>query len=156
MPGLTPEQLTEFLTTGRPIMKLATIGPEGWPYVCPVWFDYDGETFTVAGRRPAKWVANIRANSKVSACIDTYDAPYTRVIMEADAVIEDDAWLRFAPSTAIRYLGEEEGVRYFNSTKDEPRCFIRITPRTVSSWTGGGWHPKYRVSDSGPGNTLET
>ncbi len=148
MPGLTSEQLLEFLTTGRPIMKLGTIGLEGWPYVCPVWFDYDGETFTVAGRQAAQWVANIRTNSKVSVCIDTYDSPYTRVIMEAEAVIEDDAWLHSAPTRAIRYLGEEEGMRYFNSTKDAPRCFIRITPRTVSTWTGGGWHSKYRVSSS--------
>jgi len=87
LPGLTTEQLYEFLTTGRPIMKLGTIGPEGWPYVCPLWFDYDGETFTIAGRQAAKWEANIRANSKVSVCIDTYDSPYTRVIMEADAVM---------------------------------------------------------------------
>lgn len=62
----------------------------------------------------------------------------------AEAVIEDDAWLPSAPARAIRYLGEEEGMRYFNSTRNEPRCLIRITPRTVSTWTGGGWHPKYR------------
>lgn len=144
MPSLDKQQLHEFLTTGRPILKLGTIGPEGWPYVCPLWFDYDGQTFTVAGRQKAKWVANIRANSKVSVCVDTYDPPYTRVIMEAEAVIEDDAWLHSAPTRAIRYLGEVEGMRYFNSTKNEPRCLIRITPRTTSTWTGGGWHPKYR------------
>ena len=43
--------------------------------------------------------------------------------MEADAVIEDEGWLHSAPTRAIRYLGQEEGMRYFNSAKNEPKYF---------------------------------
>ena len=83
MPSLTKQQIQEFLTSGRHLLRLATLTPEGWPYVVPLWYDYDGEAFTVAGRRKARWVANIRNNPRVSGCIDTSEASYTRVLFEA-------------------------------------------------------------------------
>ena len=60
MPPLSDNQLKEFLTGQPHIMKLATLTSEGWPYVNPVWYDFDGEAFTVAGRKKAAWVANIK------------------------------------------------------------------------------------------------
>ena len=45
-------------------------------------------------------------------CIDTYDAPYTRVLMEARAEIVDDNWEVPSPDKAIRYLGDEAGRKW--------------------------------------------
>ena len=128
MPPLTNNELKEFLTDKPHIMKLATLTREGWPYVCPVWYNYDGETFTIAGRTKAAWVANIRNDSRVSLCIDTCDAPYTRVIIEATAEIVDDNWLPQSPDRAIRYIGEEAGRRYYEENKHIPRALIPICP----------------------------
>ena len=77
MPRLTNQQLNDFLTSGAHLMKLATLTSEGYPYVAPIWYDYDGEAFYVAGRRTANWVAHIRDDERVSCCIDTCEAPYT-------------------------------------------------------------------------------
>ena len=143
MPTLTSQELQAFLSSGRPIMKIATLTPEGWPYVNPVWYDYDGETFRVAGRRKARWVSNIRHNPRVSLCIDLSEAPYTRVIMQAIAIILDNAWLPTSPERAIRYLGETAGRRYFEQTHNTPRALIRLTPQEVSTWSGSAWHPRY-------------
>lgn len=143
MPPLTNNQLNEFLTDQPRIMKLATLTPEGWPYVVPVWYDYDGEAFTVAGRTKAQWVANIRENHRVSVCIDTYQAPYTRVLMKAGAEIIDPAWMPVSPDRTIRYIGEEAGRAYFEETRDQPRALVRIVPQETQTWTGGGWHPRY-------------
>ena len=49
MPPLTKDGLAEFLTNQPHLMKLATLTSESWPYVVPVWYDYNGESFTVAG-----------------------------------------------------------------------------------------------------------
>ena len=143
MPPLSDRQLQEFLSSDRHIMKLATLTPEGWPYVVPVWYDYDGEVFTVAGRGKAKWVANIRGDSRASVCIDTTDAPYTRVLIEADAEVIDSAWFPTSPDRSIRYLGQEAGQRYFDEMRHVPRALIRIVPRKITTWGGGGWHPRY-------------
>ena len=51
MPGLTRQELYDFPTSGRRLLKLATLTEDGAPYVVPLWYDYDGEGFGVAGRR---------------------------------------------------------------------------------------------------------
>ncbi|MDP6454521.1 MAG: pyridoxamine 5'-phosphate oxidase family protein [SAR202 cluster bacterium] len=143
MPPLTTDELRTFLTNQPHLMKLATLTADGWPYVVPVWYDYDGESFTVAGRTRAQWVANIRENHRVSVCIDTYEAPYTRVLMKASAEIIDPAWMPVSPDRAIRYIGEEAGRAYFEQTRNQPRALVRIVPLETTTWTGGGWHPRY-------------
>ncbi len=145
MPSLSKTQLDEFLTDQPHIMKLATLTPEGWPYVNPLWYEYDGEVFHVAGRGKARWVAHIKNDPRVSVCIDTYDAPYTRVLMEARAEIVDDSWQVPSPDKAIRYLGDEAGRNYFGETGHIPRSLVRITPIKTTSWSGGGWHPRYHA-----------
>lgn len=143
MPPLSKQQLKEFLTDQPHIMKLATLTSEGWPYVAPVWYDYDGEVFEVAGRSKARWVENIRNDGRVSLCIDTYEAPYTRVLVKATAEIVDANWFPTSPARAIRYIGDEAGRRYFEEMRNQPRARVRITPHEVVTWNGGGWHPRY-------------
>ena len=143
MPRMTKRQVNDFLTGGRHLMKLATLTPEGWPYVTPVWYHYDGEAFLVAGRTKSAWVDFIRRDSRVSACVDTCDAPYTRVLVEGSAEIVDGSWTGNWESWAIRYSGKEAGHRYYEETRHMPRALVRITPRKTTTWTGPGWHPRY-------------
>ncbi len=124
-------------------MKLATLAQDGWPQVNPVWYHFDGENYLVAGRIRASWVENIRNSSRVSVCIDTSEAPYTRVIVEGAAEIADANWFGDWEPWAIRYLGQEAGHRYYEQTRDIPRVLVRITPRKTRTWARGGWHPRY-------------
>ncbi len=143
MPQMTNDELQQFLSTGRHIMKLGTLAPGGWPYVMPVWYNYDGETFMVAGRGKARWVANIENDSRVFLCIDTSEAPYARVLIKATAEIKDPAWLPTSADRAIRYLGPEAGQQYYEEKRHVPRARITITPHEITTWAGGGWHPRY-------------
>jgi nitroimidazol reductase NimA-like FMN-containing flavoprotein (pyridoxamine 5'-phosphate oxidase superfamily) len=143
MPSLSRPQIDEFLTGGRHLMRLSTLTPEGWPYVNPVWYHYDGESFLVAGRTKAQWVDHIRTDGRVSACIDTSERSHTRVLVEGTAVVADAAWLGDWKAWAIRYLGQEAGHRYYEETRHIPRALVRIAPRKLTSWTGPGWHPRY-------------
>ena len=70
-------------------MKLATLTPEGWPYIVPVWYEYDGEAFSALGRPKSRWVAHIENDSRASICVDTTEAPYKRVIVQGNAKIAD-------------------------------------------------------------------
>ena len=80
MPKLSKNEMEEFLTTGSKILKLGTVTKEGYPYVNPLWYSYENDVFLVAGRSKAVWVEHLKRNAKTSLCIDTYIAPYTRVI----------------------------------------------------------------------------
>ena len=143
MPRLSREEMERFLAGGSHLMRLSTLTAKGWPYVNPVWYQYEDGTFLLAGRRKARWVANIRRDGRVSASIDTCEPPYTRVLVKGVAEIVDGAWLGDWEAWSIRYLGPKEGRRYYQETRHVPRALVRITPRAVTSWAGPGWHPRY-------------
>jgi|TARA_B100001971_G_scaffold214923_1_gene255514 PPOX class probable F420-dependent enzyme len=143
MPALTDEQLREFLSSGDLLMRLATITPDGWPAVNPLWYFYEDGAFLLGGRRQAQWVENIRQNPRVSASIDTTEAIHTRALIEGTAEIVDPAWLGDWKAWAVRYMGEERGGQYYDDTKHIPRALVRITPRKIVTWSGSTWHPRY-------------
>jgi len=65
--ALTDAELAAFLDepwNGR----IATITPEGWPYVAPVWYEFERarRAFLVEGRERAQWIAHIRVNPRVA------------------------------------------------------------------------------------------
>jgi nitroimidazol reductase NimA-like FMN-containing flavoprotein (pyridoxamine 5'-phosphate oxidase superfamily) len=65
--ALTDAALATFLAepwNGR----LATITPAGWPYVAPVWYEFerDRRAVLVVGRERAQWIAHLRVNPRVA------------------------------------------------------------------------------------------
>ena len=143
MPPMNEQQMREFLTGGGRILKLATLTPEGWPYVIPVWYRYDGEAFILMGRTKSRWVAHIEKDSRVSACVETPEPPYMRVLVEGTAEIADKAWLTDWSDWATEYFDQDTAHRYYEETKHIPRVLVKITPRSMTTWAGGGWHPRY-------------
>ena len=144
MPALSERELHEFLTGDpQPLLKLATLTPDGWPYVVPVWYHYDGKSFDIAARVQNRWVPYVQADSRVGICIDTQDAPYSRVTASGRAEILDMSWFGDWEPWAIKYVGQEAGHKYYEDTKHIPRVLIRIVPGKFTTWTGGEWHPRY-------------
>jgi hypothetical protein len=50
-------------------------------------------------------------------------------------------FLEIAREMAFRY-GGEGGLEYLAGTINKPRYLLRITPRKITTWSGG-WHPRY-------------
>src|SRR5512137_1248025 len=119
--SLTPAEAARFLEepwNGR----IATVGPEGWPYVAPVWYEFESDrrSFLVVGRERARWIAHIRANPHVAFHVaDDLHADHTRVQVQANAQILEGpvapaaspALLELTRRLALRYLGPD-GPRY--------------------------------------------
>jgi PPOX class probable F420-dependent enzyme len=134
--------------------RIATLTREGWPYVTPVWyeFDLDARSFLVVGRRDAAWVAQIRDDPRAALHIaDDAHAEHTRVLVQGTAqIVEGPVAPRQSPRIlelthrlSRRYLGPD-GPSYAERTLDRPRVLVRLTPTTWVSWTGREWHPRYR------------
>ena len=150
---LTDAELATFLAepwNGR----IATITPEGWPYVAPVWYEFERETgsFLVVGRERAQWIGHIRTNPRVAFHVaDDLHAHHTRVQVQATARILEGPIAPTASPTLLdlthrlsrRYLGPE-GPRYAEKTLGRPRVLVRLEPVGWTSWTGQEWHPRYR------------
>ena len=151
--GLSGSELAVFLEqpwNGR----LATITPEGWPYIAPVWYEFERErgTFLVVGRERARWIGHIRDNPRVAFHVaDDEHAQHTRVQVQADARILEGP---IAPSASprllelthrlsLRYLCPN-GPRYAERTIGRPRVLVRLEPVSWTTWTGPEWHPRYR------------
>jgi nitroimidazol reductase NimA-like FMN-containing flavoprotein (pyridoxamine 5'-phosphate oxidase superfamily) len=151
--GLTEEELEVFLAQPWNA-RIATIAPEGWPYVAPVWYelDLDARRFLVVGREHAVWVGHIRDNPRVAFHVaDDAHAEHTRVFVQATAeILEGPVAPRLSPRLleltyrlSIRYLGPD-GPSYADRTLDRPRVLVSLTPIHWTSWTGREWHPRYR------------
>src|SRR4051794_16120963 len=76
---LAGDELAEFLA-GAWICRLATLTEDGFPYVTPLWFEYDGEGYVFIGRERAEWIEHIRHNPRVGFCIDDPDGSHRRVV----------------------------------------------------------------------------
>ncbi|HEY7520320.1 MAG TPA: pyridoxamine 5'-phosphate oxidase family protein [Methylomirabilota bacterium] len=134
--------------------RIATVDDEGWPYVTPVWYEFDAatRTFEIVGRERAAWVAHIAREPRVALHIaDDGHAQHTRVVVQgvAEAVegpVAPAASARIGALTerlSLRYLGPS-GPMYAARTAQRPRMLIRIRPTRWRSWTGQEWHPRYR------------
>ena len=150
---LTEAELATFLEepwNGR----LATIAPDGWPHVAPVWYEFERgfRSFLVVGRERAQWIAHVRLNSRVAFQVaDDLHAQHTRVLVQADARIlegpvapeQSPTLLELTQRLSRRYLGPD-GPRYAERTLGRPRVLVRLTPVRWTTWTGQEWHPRYR------------
>jgi len=102
--ALTDAELATFLAepwNGR----LATIAPEGWPYVAPVWYEFERarRAFLVEGRERAQWIAHIRVNPRVAFHVaDDLHAHHTGAQARTNARILEGL---IAPTASPTLLG---------------------------------------------------
>lgn len=143
MPALSDKEIQQFLNSGQHILKLATIGPDGAPYIVPVWYGWDGKAFTLVGRKQNRWIPYVQREPRVSILVDTCEIPYTRVTAPGRAEVVDANWFGNWEPISVKYAGREVGHKYYEDTKHIPRVLIKVTPGKFTTWTGGDWHPRY-------------
>jgi PPOX class probable F420-dependent enzyme len=148
---LTRDELAAFLQ--QPVVaRLATVRPDGWPYVAPVWQQWDGEHMWIVPRQKSAFVQYLMQEPRVCVSVALETAPYTRMTLLGRAEVVEgpvDAqdgrsrWVAIAREMSKRYLGEH-GPDYLEPTMDRPRYLVRVTPVTIKTWEGVEWHEKYK------------
>lgn len=166
MGALEDEEVEAFLG-GNHLARLACLKPDGGPYVIPVWYQWDGECLWFVGRERAAWCSYMKNDPRVSVVIDeTHSEPdemgkaveLPKVFVEGTAEIVEEPniggqWVQVAEEMSYRYLGPN-GPTYLQSTTQQPRWLIKVTPTRMKTWKGVGWSPKYWVEGTG-GPTYE-
>jgi len=140
---LSKEELDNYLR--QPLLcRLATVQEDSSPYVVPLWQEWDGEALYVVAREQSRYVKHVEREPRVAVTID--DAEARVLILGRAEIVEgpttEGQWVDIAFRMAERY-GGEGGLQYLRGTLTRPRYLIRIVPETITSWTGGGWHPRY-------------
>lgn len=143
------QEMDEMLKQGI-VCRLAVLDDEGWPYVVPVWFEWDPDeqVFWVVPRQKSAWGRYMAREPRVALTIDTPEPPYRKVAAQGIAEVVEEpntggAWVAIAERMSIRYLGPH-GADYLQPTIDRPRWLFRIRPKKLLTWQGVDWHPRYK------------
>ena len=119
------------------IATLATLRADGAPHMAPVWYAYEDGAFLVLTERSSQKARNIVRDPRVELCIDDRErAPYHTVIVRGRATLAPYPGDEWRLALAVRYLGEERGRRYVDSTAItiENEVLIRIEPDKIVGW----------------------
>jgi len=138
---LNHDEIHSFLSEGGRIAKLGTLR-DGWPYVSPVWYEWDGRAYWIIGKPHAQFVKNVKADERAFLVVDKTDFPYIRVNVEGRAVVVSetwsDEWVDLTRRMILRYLGDLE---YLEPRLKYPLSVISLTPLRTSSWRPTSFPP---------------
>jgi hypothetical protein len=144
--ALAGDEVDDFLAEGR-LARLGCLDEEGWPYVVPVWHEWDGAAFWLVARRRSAWARYLQADGRCSVAVDE-DGRQRKVLARCRAEIVEEPcldgdWVPIAERMSVRYLGEN-GPKYLEPTLDKPRWLIRLDPVKVQTWQGNDWAARYK------------
>ena len=129
--AMSQEEIDDFLSD-RWVARLATIGPDGYPHVSPLWYYWDGRCVYMAlthTRRPCK---HLRSNL-AKAVIITGEAELTAVGSEHTVTIEAGPWQgEYRPEQVVAMIGS----RYPLSSRDGALGFTLESYRELFSQPG--------------------
>jgi PPOX class probable F420-dependent enzyme len=146
--GLASDEIDALLRLPVPA-RLATLDPDGYPTIVPVWVEWDGATAWIVARATAAYVANLARDPRVGLSVVDPADPDRRVQLRGRATIATGPGpltgrtLDLARSLAERHEGAG-GLAYIEETLDWPRVLVSIEPDGIRSWGSPDWHPRYR------------
>ena len=138
---MTPEQRDEFLNEVRRLGVLATIRPDGFPQLTPLWYRWNGEAVIIWGGAELGWVQNINANPLVGFSVYEEHSPCPAVVMRGRASVENGQSPRLEEEIrriARRYLGDADTVEAFATRWTERQAMITVVPDKVVTWAAAG------------------
>jgi PPOX class probable F420-dependent enzyme len=112
--------------------RVASIAPDGWPHVVPLWFVWQMGTLVVNTTRGNRTVRNLEADPRSAVTIDDgegYDELRGAVLRgDLTEMADDDGAVTAA--FGDKYFGGNQP--HFASWRN--RLFLRMEPERISSW----------------------
>jgi PPOX class probable F420-dependent enzyme len=146
---MSEQELNEFLGRGV-LCRLAVLDEKGWPYVQPVWFqwDQDERVFWIVARKKSAWAQHMLRDNRVGLTIDEDEKPLRKVSVQGRAELVEEPnvggrWVPIAREMATRYLGPH-GPDYIVPTLDKPRWLFKVVPTEMTTWQGVEWAKRYK------------
>ncbi|HEX2148606.1 MAG TPA: PPOX class F420-dependent oxidoreductase [Actinomycetota bacterium] len=108
---------------------LATLEPDGYPQVTPVWIDVDDEHILINTAKGRKKVRNIERDPRVSVEVVEQENPYSMLSVKGKVVgMTTDGADDHIDAMAKKYLGQDS---YPFRKEGEVRIILRIDPEKV-------------------------
>lgn len=131
----SPGDVDVFLDDAVIPMRLAAVGPTGWPLVLSLWFLRDGDEIVAATRPTSTVVTLVTQNPRCGFEIAGDDPPYKGVRGRADVLIDEQAGGPVLERLLTKYLGGTSsplGQKLLAHASDE--VCLRLRPRSIVSW----------------------
>lgn len=151
MPKMSDAEIERFIAS-KGLVRLASVGADGWPTVAPLGYLYRNRMLYITARERSAWLENVRNDPRICASIDEPRYPLNKVTIKGIAEIvhesgRDDEWrdLRM-PLRDPSWTGPEIDANgaeswnvleaYATMTFDEPRVLVAIPVEgsKVTSW----------------------
>ena len=89
------------------VAHLATLMPDGWPKVEPVWIGRDGDLLLVATDAKSLKARNVAHDARVAVSVTDEDNPYEQLLVRGTVVeVRTDDDLAVLDTLSRKYLGE--------------------------------------------------
>jgi PPOX class probable F420-dependent enzyme len=117
---------------------LATTGPAGSPHLAPVWYRWDGESFTVSTVRTSVKVADLRRDPRLAVCVDDQVCgDYLTAYGRGELIEDEERVAALSRPLLLKYLQPDEAsARWPRINATGARVVIRVVPEQVS-WRAG-------------------
>jgi 2-phospho-L-lactate guanylyltransferase len=138
---LTPldDSTVAFLNEPGLLMRLGTVGSDGYPQVTPIWYLYDDGRFWITTASDRVKARNMLARPQVGFAIDSDQRPYRGISARGQALLiaEGEAALPMTRRIAARYVPAERLEAMVDTLMEAPRVVFAIdAPRVVKM---GSW-----------------
>lgn len=131
----TEEEVAGLLALDVPA-HLATIGPDGFPRVTPIWFLWDGGAFYMTSVEDAFHLTDLRRDPRAGICVDVEaDLPDPSGVRSNKSVkawgacvLAHDAGGRWTRRITRKYVPGDIGARRAEHRARMPRIRIELRP----------------------------
>lgn len=132
MPGLSDDEVEQFLSEPGHLVRIGTVDRHGSPLVVPTWFILEDGVFLVTPRERSAWFVNLQHNPQVCFTVDESTSPFRKVVLRGAVrtvhpLGADDVWRDTYRRITMRYVPVDWGEAYLADTHDEPRALLGLS-----------------------------
>ncbi len=132
-------ELRQFLE-GTWVARLSVLDERGYPYIVPLWYEFDGQSFWMVAREHVNYVQHLQHDPRCALSIAQDVSPLRRVLAQGRMEIvegpsHEGRWLELLPRLALRYAGPG-GPAMIERTRDIRRWLMRLDPERMRSFKG--------------------
>ena len=130
-----PREVDAFLDAAVIPMRLAAVGPTGWPLIVSLWFLRHGDEILAATRPSSTLVAFLTQEPKCGFEIAGDEPPYKGVRGRAEVIVDDHAGGPVLEMLLTKYLGGTSSplAKTLMGNAADEVC-LRLQPRSIISW----------------------
>jgi nitroimidazol reductase NimA-like FMN-containing flavoprotein (pyridoxamine 5'-phosphate oxidase superfamily) len=139
-----PSEIDAYLDDAAIPMRVAAVGPTGWPLVVSLWFIRHGNEILAATRPTSTLVDFLTAEPRCGFEIAGDEPPYRGVRGRAEVIVDENAGGPVLESLLVKYLGGTSSPlasKLLTRAADE--VCLRLRPASLISWDYSS-----RMSDS--------